>query len=77
MIKLRLQTSNERKQLIVDPSVQPMDILNENEVILEGASVNLNGIQLTRQEFTQPLIDLLPPNTESATLSVVVKTGNA
>lgn len=77
MIKVRLQTSNERKQLIVDPSAHPMQILNDNNVILEGASVNLNGIQLTRHEFTEPMSDLLPQGTESATLSVVVKTGNA
>lgn len=75
MIKLRLATANERKQLIVDPEETPMDILNDNEVIIEGASINLDGIPLSRDEVYQPLLNLV--RGESATLSVVVKTGNA
>jgi len=75
MIKLRLSTPNERKQVIVSEDKTPLEILNENEVIIEGASINLDGIALTRVEFNSPIGDLV--STETATLSVVVKTGNA
>lgn len=75
MIKLRLSTPNERKQIIVSEDKTPMEILNENEVIIEGASINLDGIALTREEFNSALGTLVA--SETATLSVVVKTGNA
>lgn len=75
MIKLRLSTANERKQIIVSEDETPNEILQKEEVVIEGASINLDGIALTREEFNSPIGDLV--YTESATLSVVVKTGNA
>ena len=52
-----------------------MGILLANDVILEGASINLDGIPLTREELHSPIEELVYG--DSATLSVVVKTGNA
>lgn len=75
MIKLRLATPDSRKQLIVEETKTPREILEENEVFLEGASINLDGIPLTRDEFATALGDMV--STETATLSVVVKTSNA
>lgn len=75
MIKLRLATADSRKQIVVEPNQTPFEILRDNEVILEGASINLDGIPLTRQELNQPIGNLVAG--DSATLSVVVKTENA
>lgn len=75
MIKLRLSTADSRTNVIVDGDVTPKQILDENSVVIEGASINLDGIPLTRDEFNTPIGELV--RTETATLSVVVKTGNA
>lgn len=75
MIKLRLATADSRKQIVVEPNQTPFEILQSNEVVLEGASINLDGIPLTRQELNQPISNLVAG--DSATLSVVVKTENA
>ena len=75
MINLRLATADSRRTLIVDEDDTPIGILESNEVILDGASVNLDGIPLTREEMHAPFGDLVYGDT--ATLSVVVKTGNA
>lgn len=75
MIQLRLATANNRKQVIVSEDETPMGILLANDVILEGASINLDGIPLTREELHSPIEELVYG--DSATLSVVVKTGNA
>lgn len=75
MIKLRLSTADKRQQLIVDEEKTPLGILQDNSVIIEGASINLDGIALTREELNSPLSALV--YSESATLSVVVKSGNA
>ena len=75
MIKLRLATPDSRKQLVVEPDKTPLQILEDNEVFLDGASINLDGIPLTREEFNTPLSSLV--SSETTTLSVVVKTSNA
>lgn len=75
MIQLRLATADKRQQLIVGEDDTPTSILNDNDIILEGASINLDGIPLTREELHTPITDLVYG--ETATLSVVVKTGNA
>lgn len=75
MVKVRLQTSSGRQQLIVSDTATPMEVLVDNQVVLEGASINLDGIVLTREELNSPIATLITG--ESCTLSVVVKTGNA
>lgn len=75
MIKVRLATASGRQQVIVEPEKTPLQILQDNEVIIDGASINLDGIPLTREEFNTPIGQLT--STDSTTLSVVVKTGNA
>lgn len=75
MLRLRLATADSRKQLVVSEDDTPMEILTDNDVIIEGASINLDGIPLTRDEFHTPFRSLVQG--ETATLSVVVKTGNA
>lgn len=75
MINLRLATADNRRTVIVGEDVTPMGILQENEITLDGASINLDGIPLTREELNTPMGSLV--YTDSATLSVVVKTGNA
>ena len=75
MVKVRLQTSSGRQQLIVSDTATPMEVLVDNQVVLDGASINLDGIVLTREELNSPIATLITG--ESCTLSVVVKTGNA
>lgn len=75
MIRLRLGTSQERKSLIVEPASTPMTVLNDEEVILDGATVSLNGIPLTYKDLNTTFTELGVE--DSATLSVVVKTENA
>jgi hypothetical protein len=75
MIKLRLSTADSRKNIIVSEDMTPAQVLADNNVVLEGASINLDGMQVTREEFTSPLSSLV--SGDSATLSVVVKSGNA
>lgn len=75
MLELRLSTPEERKNIRVPEDRKIAEILQEHEVVTEGASINLDGIPLTREEINGRIGDLVV--TETATLSVVVKTGNA
>lgn len=75
MIQLRLGTPNERKNIIADETNTPMDVLEREDVILDGANISLNGIPLSYQDLGISFDDLGVE--DSATLSVVVKTGNA
>ena len=75
MINLRLATADSRRTLIISEDDTPMAILESNDIVLDGASINLDGIPLTREEMHTPFGDLVYSDT--ATLSVVVKTGNA
>lgn len=75
MIRLRISTPDNRTTVIVEPEKTVNDIIEENDIHIDGASLNVNGIPLTRDEFQEPISTLA--SGETATLSVVVKSGNA
>jgi hypothetical protein len=75
MLQLRLSTTHERKNIIVERTQTPKQVLDSEDVILDGATVNLDGIPLSYQEMNTSFDELGAGDT--ATLSVVVKTGNA
>ncbi len=75
MIKLRISTPDGRSNVIVEPTKTIRDVIEENNIYTEGATINLDGIPVSREEFNEPFDSLV--SGESATLSIVVKTGNA
>ena len=75
MIQVRLSTTQERKNLVIDPTATPFSVLEAEDVVLDGATTSLNGVPLFYQDMNISFADL--GVTESCTLSVVVKTGNA
>jgi len=75
MIQVRLSTTQERKNLVVEPEATPFSVLESEDVVLDGATISLNGVPLFYQDMNVSFADL--DVTDSCTLSVVVKTGNA
>jgi hypothetical protein len=75
MLQLRLSTAHERRNINVDVNTTPRQVLEDEDVILDGATVNLDGVPLSYQEMGLSFDEL--GTGETATLSVVVKTGNA
>lgn len=75
MIQIKLSTTQERRNLVVDANATPLSVLQAEDVVLDGAVVSLNGIPLAYQDMNATFADL--DVTDTATLSVVVKTGNA
>lgn len=75
MIQVRLSTTQERRNLVVDGTATPLSVLQAEDVVLDGATVSLNGIPLNYQDMNTTFADLNVA--DSCTLSVVVKTGNA
>ena len=75
LLQIKLSTTHERKNLIVDENATPLSVLQQEDVVTDGATINLDGIPLSYQDLTTAF-GILGVK-ESATLSVVVKTGNA
>ena len=75
MIQLRIGTAAGRINDVVVRTQTPMEVLNSHDVILDGATVSLDGIPLSYQDLNTSF-DILGAG-DTATLSVTVKTGNA
>lgn len=75
MINLRISTPDGRTTIISERSKTPRDIIQEQDLITDGATISLDGVPLQVAELGRTFEELRCG--ESATLSVVVKTGNA
>lgn len=75
MIQLKVSTAQGRNTYVIDESKTLRDIVNEYDIITDGATLSLDGVPLTVQEMGMTFTELSVA--EACTLSVVVKTGNA
>lgn len=75
MINLRLNTPDGRTSLVVDGNKTPKQILEENQIVTEGADISIDGIPVSVRDINTSFVALGCGDT--VVLSVVVKTGNA
>jgi len=75
MINLRLNTPDGRQTLVVPETKTAKEILDENQIVTEGADISIDGIPVSIRDMNTSFTDL--GCGDSVVLSVVVKTGNA
>ena len=73
MINVNVNTSSVRKNTTTELISTPMTIINEMELGLSGASVNLNGFNLSVADLSTTFADLKVRNGETVFLNIVVK----
>lgn len=73
MIKLKIQTQSERKEIIVDANEKIADIFDANDIeVLPSVLFYLNGAALIASDLNQSLAQL-GVTSESAMITAVVK----
>lgn len=75
MIKVTIGTTTSRKQVVVEPTKTPKDVLNENDIAFDVAVIHMDGVPLSVSELNKSFEAL--GVTESATLVAVIKQANA
>ena len=73
MIKVHVNTSAIRKEKTVETDTTPMALINELELGLSGASVNLNGLNLSVTDLNSTFSALNVSDGDTVYLNIVVK----
>lgn len=76
MVKLKIGSNLDRREIIVSGDNTPKAILEEEGIILGTGTPMLDGSPLNATEMNTPLATLIN-GAEQATLLMVVKTNNA
>ena len=74
MIQVKITNPEGRNTVMADENKTILDFLSEQDEVLEGASVSLDGITLTRTELTQSFSANFVE--ESCRLTITVKSDN-
>ena len=74
MLQVKITTPEERKTVIIDESLSVIKILEDQEVILTGAAIAIDGITLTATEVRQSLDTFT--DSDSCRITVTVKSDN-
>lgn len=75
MIELRIGTPNGRINVIANPTDTPAGIIEQEDIITDGANISLNGIPLAYRDLNTSFQELGVE--DRATMSIVVKSDNA
>lgn len=75
MIKVSISTIDERRTVVVDGTLTPREVLEENEINFAHASLMIDGIMLDARTVNEPLSELVTG--DECFLAVSIKMDNA
>jgi len=75
MLQIKISTTSGRTTVIGNYEDTPRSILDDNDIMYEGAIVSVDGFPLSLVDLNTPFASL--GVSETVSLTVVIKTGNA
>ncbi len=73
MIQVRVSTATERKTVTVESTATPRQVFADNNISIEGATINLAGTPLSVTELGSTFAALNIHDGDSVSLTAIVK----
>lgn len=77
MVQLKIRTTTNSSQVITEITNTPMNVFRENDIPVEGKSVQLNGMTLSVTDMNSTLEQLGVADNSTAILGCVQKADSA